>query len=308
MYIDYYGKKWFKGNLHTHTTESDGALSPEETVERYRYAGYDFLAITDHFMPGIYESISETMENPEFLVLSGVEYGTNCENRNNDNKHSRLIHINGIGFTAPPEYSPDFSAQEIVDAIHQKDGIAIFDHPVWSRNLPEDVLTAEGYDGLEIYNSAASAAADSSVVVDMLAYHGLLIPVVAADDTHFFTGEEFGGFIMVQADSLNRNDILHAIREKRFFASRGPWVQARIEGNFIHVECTPVCNIKLYSNMCGVMSVTTGQKLTGAKFDMTKIWWMPAGAYYFRVEVIDKDGKSAWTNPAPFENQEEEES
>ena len=37
-----------KGNLHTHTHLSDGLLSPEAVIARYRQLGYDFLAITDH--------------------------------------------------------------------------------------------------------------------------------------------------------------------------------------------------------------------------------------------------------------------
>ena len=37
-----------KGNLHTHTTFSDGRLPADEVVARYRELGYDFLAITDH--------------------------------------------------------------------------------------------------------------------------------------------------------------------------------------------------------------------------------------------------------------------
>ena len=37
-----------KGNLHTHTTFSDGRLPAEDVVARYRDLGYDFLAITDH--------------------------------------------------------------------------------------------------------------------------------------------------------------------------------------------------------------------------------------------------------------------
>lgn len=41
--------RWFKGNLHTHTTCSgDGEFTPHEVVEWYKSHGYDFLAITDH--------------------------------------------------------------------------------------------------------------------------------------------------------------------------------------------------------------------------------------------------------------------
>ena len=39
---------WYKGNLHTHTTQSDGRLSPQEAVRWYEQNGYDFVALTDH--------------------------------------------------------------------------------------------------------------------------------------------------------------------------------------------------------------------------------------------------------------------
>ena len=43
------GRFW-RGNLHTHSTRSDGRRSPEEVCRFYETAGYDFLALTDHFM------------------------------------------------------------------------------------------------------------------------------------------------------------------------------------------------------------------------------------------------------------------
>ena len=61
---------WYKGNLYMHTTMSDGVLSPEEAVVRYRRAGYDFVALTDHRMENPY------WQEEDFLVLTGAEYDT----------------------------------------------------------------------------------------------------------------------------------------------------------------------------------------------------------------------------------------
>lgn len=36
MFTDVFGKIWYKGNLHTHTTNSDGAYTPEETIALYK--------------------------------------------------------------------------------------------------------------------------------------------------------------------------------------------------------------------------------------------------------------------------------
>ncbi len=40
--------RWFKGNLHTHSYWSDGDQFPEVILQRYREAGYDFVAMSDH--------------------------------------------------------------------------------------------------------------------------------------------------------------------------------------------------------------------------------------------------------------------
>src|SRR4051812_39240186 len=41
---------WLRCQLHTHTTNSDGELSPDLLVRHFDWAGYDVLAITDHWV------------------------------------------------------------------------------------------------------------------------------------------------------------------------------------------------------------------------------------------------------------------
>ena len=41
-------KRWYKGNLHSHTTNSDGVWTPEQSAKNYRDAGYSFLCFSDH--------------------------------------------------------------------------------------------------------------------------------------------------------------------------------------------------------------------------------------------------------------------
>jgi len=63
-----------KGALHTHTTCSDGQLSPPELVALYRDLGFQFVAITDHdhlLRPDYWESLPKG--DAEFLVFPGVE-------------------------------------------------------------------------------------------------------------------------------------------------------------------------------------------------------------------------------------------
>ena len=41
-------KRWYKGNLHTHTFWSDGKAFPEEAIMWYKSRGYNFLGLSDH--------------------------------------------------------------------------------------------------------------------------------------------------------------------------------------------------------------------------------------------------------------------
>lgn len=40
--------QWYKGNLHSHTTNSDGHLTPAQAVALFRQYGYSFLCLSEH--------------------------------------------------------------------------------------------------------------------------------------------------------------------------------------------------------------------------------------------------------------------
>src|SRR5688572_24689968 len=66
--------RWYKGNLHTHTTNSDGDSSPEDVVRWYKANGYDFVAITDHEHITAVDGLnSEFGKDGAFLVIRGQE-------------------------------------------------------------------------------------------------------------------------------------------------------------------------------------------------------------------------------------------
>lgn len=68
------GRFW-RGNLHCHSNRSDGALAPEEVCRRYREAGYDFVAVTDHFRPEYGFPLTDTraIRTDDFTTLLGAE-------------------------------------------------------------------------------------------------------------------------------------------------------------------------------------------------------------------------------------------
>ena len=289
MYTDLFGKKRQKINLHTHTNLSDGQKTPDEVCRIYRNAGYDAIALTDHWKVGP-ESTFEGM-----TVLSGVEYNTpgcNCS--------KNLFHILGIGMAGvPKELTRQCTAQGIIDAVRSEDGLVVLAHPAWSLNTPEMILPLEGVDATEIYNTISgvhmSRRADSSLIVDMLACRGRFYPLLAADDAHYYDGSDAPiSYIMAEAEDNSSPEIVKAVREGRFYATQGPEIHLLREGDTLVVRCSPSREIVFHSNMGWAPRVFVGDALREARY---KIYGEDA---FVRAEVVDVYGCHAWTNYLPL--------
>ena len=283
-------KPFYKGNLHTHTTNSDGRMSPEEVIERYQAAGYDFLALTDHWKISI--------ESPRFyknmLLLQGIELDYNLVNE--------VIHVVGINV------SPDLltrvdrrqTARRGIREIVCAGGRAILAHPAWSLNTLETMQELTDLTAVEIYNSVSALPwngdrADSMLLLDIAGAHGLLLNTVASDDSHFYTGEDRTSFTMLQTDELSAEGIGKALDAGTFYASRGPrFRQIEIENGVIHVECDPVQKIVFHSDLPYVRNrCVQGENLTEATYEIN----FDRLERFVRVILIDKQGRRAWANP-----------
>ena len=70
----------FKIDLHTHTTASDGVLTPTELVHRAAQVGISTLAITDHDTVAALPEARHVAEALGIRLITGVEFGTNWAN------------------------------------------------------------------------------------------------------------------------------------------------------------------------------------------------------------------------------------
>ena len=68
------GQFW-RGNLHTHSTLSDGTLSPDKVVDAYKDTGYDFIMLSEHFVHRFDWPIADTrpMRSNCFTTIIGAE-------------------------------------------------------------------------------------------------------------------------------------------------------------------------------------------------------------------------------------------
>ena len=69
---------FLRGNLHCHSTGSDGDMSPERVCHFYREAGYDFICLSDHFLDRYNFPVTDTapFRTDAFTTLLGSEIHT----------------------------------------------------------------------------------------------------------------------------------------------------------------------------------------------------------------------------------------
>ncbi|MGD0639411.1 MAG: CehA/McbA family metallohydrolase [Roseiarcus sp.] len=292
-----------RGNLHTHSTLSDGALPPQGVIEAYKGAGYDFVQLSEHFLARFGWPIADTRRwrCNDFTTLIGGELhapGT---------KVGELWHILAAGLPLDfPAPQPTESGPELAARARAAGAFVAIAHPAWSQLTPEDGRALEAAHAVEIYNHGCAAETDrgdGAYLLDFLLNEGRRLTAIAVDDAHFRHGEHdaFGGFIEVKAESLDPDALLAALKAGLFYASQGPRVHdVSVEGPEVAVECSPVHSVALLTGTSRALA-RIGRHLTRATFDLTKVkreaWTDPGAEKWFRVVAIDAAGRRAWTNP-----------
>ena len=279
---------WLKGNLHIHTDRSDGKASFDEAIALYERAGYDFIAVTDHWV------VSERGQTPGgMLLLSGCEY--NIGRRVQEG----IYHIVGVGMARAPQIErrrDGLTAQALIDGIRAADGLAILAHPAWSLNRPEQAAQLTGLAGVEIYNAMSdlpfNARPYSGIFVDQLASMGVLLPCMAADDTHAYKDDLHKGYLMVHAREKTQEAVMQALRDGDFYATQGPEVHLTVENGKAEVVCSPASRVVFFSDsVWSEERVTHGTGITRASCAL-----MPHETYV-RAEVVDAQGRTAYSSP-----------
>ena len=282
MYKDAQGKTWYKGNLHMHTRESDGAYTPEEALELYLAHGYDFVARTEHW------KVSPASEYKGMLLLSGCEYDVGRKPKDG------IYHILAIGAEGEMRLERGCDPQEMIDEIHRAGGLAGLAHPAWSLNSDSQISALQGIDFIEIYNSVSgmprNARPYSGVLLDTLASRGYFYPLVATDDTHFYyEADTCRSYIFVQAKECSREGIMEAMRAGRYYASQGPVLDVQQINGKIVVHSSEVEEIVYFTDSAwSKHRADVGHDLTYGEYEP-----LPTDTFV-RVEVKDKDGNYAW--------------
>src|SRR5690349_21503203 len=145
------GRFW-RGNLHTHSTRSDGHRSPGDVCEFYRRAGYDFLALTDHFMERYGFPITDTRayRTPEFTTILGAELHTGVA------EFGQLWHILAVGL--PADFAPNLEGEtgpQIAGRALEAGAFVAAAHPSWYGLTEADIRSLGPIHAVEVLNGTA---------------------------------------------------------------------------------------------------------------------------------------------------------
>ncbi len=296
------GARLLKGALHCHTTRSDGAGTPEETIRYHAQHGYDFMALTDH---RVY-NYTNFAPDAGVTLIPGMEMDRNLPGPGIHCHHIVTIgpeKARGNGFSQDQRFesaqiTTADECQQMLDMLHENGNMTIYCHPQWSGVSAREFEGLKGNFAMEIWNSgcAMEDGVDTNAAYwDELLAQGQVIYGVATDDGHSMR-QHCNGWVRV--NSANRvDDILQALKAGAFYSSCGPEIyDFRVEDGQAYIECSPVQRIQ-FRHFRAPYHLIEGEDGASVTSGSIKIW---EGTGYIRAVVTDEAGRRAWTNPIFF--------
>jgi hypothetical protein len=312
--------EWLKCALHTHTTVSDGTLSPGHLAAAYAESGFDVLAITDHWR------IAQVAPAGRLLTIPSAELGFDLAHPTYPRQTGEFL-VYGVSelpedpggrrenwmFNAEENWEvrtfADLSAG--VRWAETQGAVVYVAHPYWNGLSVEDIRSGEGFAGIEVFNGSAeleTGRGDSSSWWDSLLGGGRQVFGIGTDDQHYPLFELGAAWTMVRARERTQEAVLEGLRTGASYFSHGPAIHdIRVDGTSVEVACSAARTVVLHMEQEYGVSVSVGLNgrrmgriletgehglITRVRLDGDR-----ADALYRRVSVIDAEGRRAWSNP-----------
>ncbi len=324
--------RFYKANLHTHTTVSDGSMTPTELKERYMKAGYSVIAYTDHDM--IVPQNELSCEN--FLAITSMETYYNS-NLYEVKPYSvvKTYHLNFLGLDRNNVVCPAFSkryverehtleymtpemerydydreySQECINKIIKEANEAGFlvtlNHPYWSMQNYTDYCDLEGLWGVEVYNHFSHVFgldSNDQAFVDLINQGKEVFPI-CGDDCHNDV-TSLGCCTMIKADNLEYDTVMGALKRGDFYSSYGPEIKELIlDGDKLSFKCSEARRVILNTE-CRFSAVIggNGEPVTEGTFNLAPYFEVLNETKdinfrrpYIRIIVEDAQGRRAYT-------------
>ena len=317
--------RWFKGNTHAHSMNSDGDVPVDALVRWYREHGYHFTFITEHeYFTDVAPLNAIFAGGNRFLVIAGQE----VTQRIADSTHTggvRQAHVNALGTNrvvatlGERNVAKGMSIAETYRrhgaAIRAAGGIMQVNHPnfIWSvplgdmMDLPDSTLF-EVWNGHPIvYNQGGTDSTGEEMLStearwDSVLSRGKLLFGVADDDSHSFKPEDAEnpdmarpgrGWIWVRADTLSQAAIMTALRRGDFYASTGIVLKdLQVTPAEYRLEITPAGDRRYLTEFIGMNGRVLARSTT-----LRPSYRMVGSEGYVRARITDSSGRIAWTQP-----------
>ena len=292
------GRFW-KGNLHTHCTASDGKFSAEAVCQRYRAAGYDFMAMTDHFLEHYQFPLTDTraFRTADFTTILGAELHSDLT------EMGERWHILAVGLPLDFAHTPaDETAAHLAARALAAGAYVAVAHPNWYGLTERDIANLGMVDAIEVINGTAidhNDRADSWAVADVMLGRGQRYLVCATDDFHGKAERhDFArGWVHVKSEALTPEALLAALKAGYYYSSNGPEIYdiQVTKGEKLVVHCSPADRVFVTGK--GSRAAAAGGYVS-TTFELSlKNFNSP----YCRVTVRDMYGRRAWSNPIWFD-------
>ncbi|MDR5683274.1 MAG: CehA/McbA family metallohydrolase [Armatimonadota bacterium] len=269
-----------RAQLHCHTTNSDGRYEPAEVVQKYRNAGYAFVAFTDHDRVTPAEGLSDR----DFCTISGVERTIP--------KPVRPLgpHLSCLFVDVLPAGS---GAQAVVEDVRRRGGVAGLNHPSWRGNLGSagwslrTMLQLRGYSFVEVWNVHSNSDEDTRRWAAAAAHHGPGHPIApaAGDDLH--VADQFDrAWVVVRVREVSAVALKEALIRGAVYASTGPTARFGVRDGRI-VAQTDAATIRFLDHRGAIRREVAGPS---AEYEPS-----PEDRFV-RVECLGRSVGRAWSN------------
>ena len=327
MYLISPNRKQYKANLHCHSVFSDGKKTPEQLKEMYKNNGYSILAITDHETPKNHQYLNDD----NFLAVTGYEVYIRNNNNASYNPYGKEIHLNlfaknpenetyicfnqkyckymsqdqiaklkKAGSEKPREYSTEY-INEFITTAKENGYIVAYNHPWWSMEDEQDILSYDGFFSMEMCNYGSyqlSRLEYNAALYDKMLKKGKRIFCHSADDNHNASPDNspmcdsFGAFTMIMPEDFTYDSVIEAMETGHMYSSMGPvFNEISINGNKVHIECSDVDRIMMFtgSKAPKIQFSNQSETINSADFEFD------SNFEYIRISAVDRYGRFADT-------------
>ena len=297
--------RWYKGNTHTHTLNSDGDSTPDDVVKWYREHGYQFLVLTDHnFLTSVDALNALHGADERFLVIRGEEVTELFEDKS--------LHVNGLDVAHQVEPQGGTSVVDVlqrnVDAIRAAEGVPHINHPNYRWSISADELRQirnnklfEIFNGHPMVNSVGGGGVPGlEEVWDAILTAGIRLYAIAVDDAHTFkdpgnpaVAGPGRGWVAVRAPKLEARALLDAMERGDFYASTG----VELSGFYVSRQAMTVTVAATSYSKYRIQFIGARGEILREVHDSHATYVFNGDEQYVRAKVIESNGAIAWCQP-----------